>query len=320
MKKGLIIGKFMPVHAGHLHLFDQALLKVDQLNVILFWNEEEPIPGKLRLEWLKKLRPNINFYECTDRHEIDFNSDKAWRLWSDSIRKLCPEQQDYVFSSENYGFKLAQYLGAEAVQIDPMRVQVPISATQIRNKPFQYWDYIPHVVKPYFVKKICICGGESTGKTTLAKQLGEYFKTICVPEFAREYLIKQNGKCSIEDMLIIAEEQYCREEEAKKSANKFIFCDTNAITTKIWSEYYFGSCDPRIEELIQKYDVDLYLLAYPDIPWVPDGLRDSQFKRDFFLQQFKLELSKNTAICKNIYGYGFSRLENSLKFINQIFS
>ena len=316
-KRGLIIGKFMPVHAGHLYLFDKALEQIDELNVIIFWNDQEPIPGRLRLEWLRKLRPQINFYECTDRHKIDFNSDQAWKLWTNSIRKLCPEQQDYVFSSENYGLKLAEYLGAKPIFIDPKRTTVPVCATYIRNNPFTYWEYIPEIVKPYFVKKVCICGGESTGKTTLAKELAEYFETIYVEEYAREFLIEKNGICNFEDLPIIALEQFKREEDAKKSAKKVIFCDTNALTTKIWSKYYFNCCDERIESLINKNDISLYLLNNPDIPWVPDGLRDSPNQREFFYHQFKNHLRSNNLLYYDVNGSGKHRRNRAIRICSE---
>ena len=39
--------------------------------------------------------------------------------------------------------------------------------------------------------KIVLYGPESTGKSTLAKQLAEYYKTDYVQEYAREYLQKK---------------------------------------------------------------------------------------------------------------------------------
>ena len=54
------------------------------------------------------------------------------------------------------------------------------------------------------IKKIVIIGPESTGKSTLCSQLAEYYKTPCVPEYAREYLFTNGRKYTYENLLDIA--------------------------------------------------------------------------------------------------------------------
>ena len=96
------------------------------------------------------------------------------------------------------------------------------------------------------MKKIIITGPESSGKTTLAKALAAHFKTVSVPEFAREY-IDQLGRPYVEsDLLEIAKGQLRLENEMAKRASNFLFCDTDLITIKIWALDKFGKCDPWI--------------------------------------------------------------------------
>ena len=87
--------------------------------------------------------------------------------------------------------------------------------------------------------KIALYGPESTGKTTLAKQLAQHFQTIWIEEFARDYLQNKWNEsqaiCSPEDLLPIAVGQIKLENEALKTAEKYLFCDTNLMCTKVFS-------------------------------------------------------------------------------------
>ena len=75
--------------------------------------------------------------------------------------------------------------------------------------------------------KIVLYGPESTGKSTLAKQLAEYYKTDFVQEYAREYLQKKYDQfgliCELNDILPIAKGQMNLENNATKN-NSLIFC------------------------------------------------------------------------------------------------
>ena len=51
------------------------------------------------------------------------------------------------------------------------------------------------------VKRIVVLGPESTGKTALCKQLSEYFNTIWVPEYAREYVENINRPYNYNDLI-----------------------------------------------------------------------------------------------------------------------
>ena len=126
--------------------------------------------------------------------------------------------------------------------------------------------------------KIALYGPESTGKTTLAHQLADEFKTIWIPEFARNYLQeKWDAKkeiCTQEDLLPIAIGQTKLENEALSAANRYLFCDTNIMVTKVFSEMYYGYCDATLEKAAKKHKYDLFFLTDIDVPWEKDDLRD----------------------------------------------
>ena len=137
------------------------------------------------------------------------------------------------------------------------------------------------------IKKIVVIGPESTGKSTLCEQLAKEFDTLWVPEYAREYLLKNKLKYKYEDLRIIAEGQLKLEEEyeaqlkkkiadtnGKSSTSNILFIDTNMYVMKVWCEYVFGKCHQFILDQIPKQKVDLYLLCNIDLPWVKDELRE----------------------------------------------
>lgn len=136
--------------------------------------------------------------------------------------------------------------------------------------------------------KVVINGPESTGKTTLTKQLAEYFNTEYVPEFARNYLQEKwdlkKEVCSKEDLLVIVKEQVNLENELSSKANKVLLLDTNIITTVNWSITHFdGFCDPWIQKQSELLIYDHYLITNIEIPWVKDDLRDRPNTRESML-------------------------------------
>lgn len=136
--------------------------------------------------------------------------------------------------------------------------------------------------------KVGIIGPESTGKSTLAKELAEQLKGTYVPEYAREY-VEQKGRKELtyDEVCEIAREQI-------KSISKagFYFFDTELIVTKVWLEYAFGKVPEWLTEAIKTYPMDLYLLTYPDIPWVPDPARynGSQAMREELFDRYEEEV------------------------------
>lgn len=149
-KHGFVLGKFMPPHRGHQFLIDSAKKECDELTVLICSQPDDPIPGQLRLEWLRDMYPKLSIVHHPDPLPRDQSLPNFWELWRNSIRKYCPEPFDVVFSSESYGERLASELDAEHISVDESRLQVPVSATDIRTDPKRFWNFIPDNVKPYY--------------------------------------------------------------------------------------------------------------------------------------------------------------------------
>jgi HTH-type transcriptional regulator, transcriptional repressor of NAD biosynthesis genes len=283
---GMVLGKFMPPHLGHIYLVDFARSYVDDLVVVVGSLSSEPISGSLRYQWMKELFPSVQVVHLTDENpQYPEEDPNFWQIWQDSLLKILPCKIDYVFASENYGWKLADILEAEFVPVNLARSVTSISASEIRKDPIKNWQFLPTCVRPFYVKKVCIFGPESTGKSTLTSQLAAKFNTVAVPEYARELLESQQGKIKFSDIDKIARGQLAAEKALARQANRLLFCDTDVLLTIIWSETLFNKCPEWIKKEVSQNCYDLYLLTDIDAPWVDDIVRYLPKERELFFQK-----------------------------------
>lgn len=167
--------------------------------------------------------------------------------------------------------------------------------------------------------KIAIYGPESTGKTTLSNQLADHFKTEWAPEFAREYLQqKWDSKkeiCSPEDLLPIAVGQMKLENSALQKTKNYLFLDTCLMTTKVFSEIYYGFCDSKLDKAARKHQYDLFFLTNIDVPWEKDDLRDSPKEREITFEKFKQALIENNKPFIVLTGNPETRFQKAIAII-----
>lgn len=170
--------------------------------------------------------------------------------------------------------------------------------------------------------KIALFGPESTGKTTLAIQLAEHFKTAWVPEYARDYLQEKRNKtgriCDQNDMLPIAYGQTKLENERFSIASRFLFCDTNLLVTKVFSEMYYDFCDPVLDKAARKHEYDLHFLTDIDVPWEKDDLRDKSEERELAFTAFKQALIDNNKPYITLSGDKDFRLKRAIQIVNDL--
>src|SRR5215813_4399309 len=180
-KRGLVIGKFYPPHRGHKYLIDRAESQSDELWIIVCGKPEEIPAADLRAVWLREIHPKAKVLVIEDKYDQDDS-----KLWSELTLSWLGFTPDVVFTSEDYGEHYARYLGCRHVQVDKARQAFPISGTEVRKNPFACWQFLEPSVRAYYAKRICIVGAESTGKTTLAQILAEYYQTVWVEAYGRE--------------------------------------------------------------------------------------------------------------------------------------
>lgn len=128
---------------------------------------------------------------------------------------------------------------------------------------------------------VVLIGSESTGKSTLARDLARHYGTVATPEYARLYLDAKGPSLTVHDVEPIARGQMAIEDDAVAGARRVLFKDTDLVSTVAYARHYYGSCPAWIEAAARERAADLYLLLHPDVPWVEDGPhRDRPVDRD----------------------------------------
>jgi len=167
------------------------------------------------------------------------------------------------------------------------------------------------------IKIIPVLGPESSGKTELSIALAKHYHTCWVPEYAREYLPVLQRNYTADDLLLIAGKQRSMEIECAGQANKILFCDTELINIRQWCIHKFGFSHPWIDSEIKKKPYAFYLLTAPDLPWVPDPLRENPGKGEYFFECYRKEIEYFGFPYAIIDGVNQNRLENAIKAVNQ---
>ncbi|MFK7767825.1 MAG: AAA family ATPase [Mariniblastus sp.] len=320
---GMVLGKFMPPHLGHVYLFEFAKNYVDDLAIVVETQRDQPIPGKLRFNWVREMFPDVQVLHLTDENPQEPSEHPDfWKIWQHSLNRILPFEPDFLFASEQYGWKLAEVMNAKFIPVDVDRNIMPVSGTEVRNDPLGNWKYIPRVARPYFAKRICIFGPESTGKSTLCKQLAAHFETVYVPEYARTHIEMHSKHCghelSLDDIPLIARGQMAAEDAIAFNANRVLFCDTDLTATTIWSEWLFKSCPTWIAKEADRRHYDLYLLTDVDVPWVDDVVRYLPEERTSFLERCKHELKSRNRDFVLLSGDWQTRFDTAVRAVGRV--
>lgn len=277
IKRGLVLGKFVPPHAGHMALIRAARALVDELTVLVCWPPDDPIAGELRLQWMQELLPDCHVLghgEAVPQTPDD--SSNFWPFWRGIVAALHPEPIDYLFAGEDYGAELARQVGGIYVPLggrvlglndDPLS---GLSGRAVRADPVAHWAYLPAPVKDHYRRTVCLHGAESTGKTTLAAAIAAETGALTVGEYGRSHCEAHKEPLALDDLLLIGRAQQAMIAAAAPYAGPLLLVDTDALMTAAWTEMLFGE---RPQELMEAPKADLYLLLEPDLPWVDDGTR-----------------------------------------------
>lgn len=308
-RRGLVVGKFCPLHRGHMHLIRTALDVCEEVLVISYTKPEFPhYDIGVRRDWIAQLFPGVRSLvvddaslaeECRSRGIVPavalppndapdavHRAFTAWLCWV-----IAGIAVDAVFTSEDYGdgfaLALSDYFTVRTgrrwpvahVCVDRARALVPTSGSAIRRDPHAHRDFLDPRVYADFVGRICLLGGESSGKTTLAAALAGALDTAWVPEAGRAIWEEKGGTLRYDDMREIAEAQVALEQALAGQASRWLVCDGSALTTACYSEFDYGQVDPAVAALARRAYAFTFVCA-PDFPFVQDGTRrDATFRQ-----------------------------------------
>jgi HTH-type transcriptional regulator, transcriptional repressor of NAD biosynthesis genes len=299
---GLMVGKFAPPHKGHQLVIDTALEYCDQVIVLVYGNPDFPaMPSHARAGWIRAAysgNPNLQVFvpeNAPPNDADDWTQREFVRVWLEE-RGLVPNM---VFGSEQYIAGFATHIKAIPFVVDFERMRVPTSGTEVRkiwqayraSRDVMLLEQLKERVSEEVliassrwrdrIHKVVLMGAESTGKSTLTERLAQEFNEPFVLEYGREVWQNKNGELEQADYTHIAEHHRELEDAAIRHANRFLFVDTNAITTAYLGSVYEGTVPDRVIELARAAETRYHhvFLLSDDIPFEQDGWRDGTLWR-----------------------------------------
>lgn len=225
---GVVLGRFMPPHNGHRYLIDFAARCVDRLSVLVGTLSSDPIDGLLRYRWMREMFPDVNVIHITEENpRARKGSPDSYRIWARGITENAGSDIRYVFASEDYGFRLAEELGAVYVPVDPARTVFPVSASMVRRNPMGTWEFIPPTVRPYFVRRVYVLSEETGASEALLERLADHFHTVSVGDYVA-YHAERIGPGSLSPEFAVRA-QGAAEEALARQAARVLFSASDQV-------------------------------------------------------------------------------------------
>jgi NadR type nicotinamide-nucleotide adenylyltransferase len=313
-RTGLIIGKFYPLHLGHLSLIERAAQQTDRLVVLVMATQIETIPLERRVVWVTAATSHlagVTVLGVLDDAPVHYDSEIAWTAHHEvtlaALRHGGIATVDVVFSSEGYGAELAARLGAAHVLDDPERRRIPMSGTAARDDLAEHWMLLAEPARLDLATRIVVIGAESTGTTTMSEALRAHYRArrgyeaiADVDEYGRRFTYELHARASAEagasgsrapdiDDLVCLPEHFdriartqTRMEQDAALACALVIADTDAFATSLWERRYVGEQSTASREAATTGlpRRDLYLVTdHVDVPFDQDGWRDGEHIR-----------------------------------------
>ena len=281
MKVGICFGGYCPMHQGHLDVIMRAKKENDVCFVVVCGYDNEPRSWEINLNLDERHRLINNFF-CNDEQIIvlkindtelgidESMSDHNWTVWQNKVKEL-------IFGNEHWRGPYIKYqkideitsditwyvaepfyktsiernnvMNGKVILIDKLN---PVSGTLIRNNPIKYWNKISKPFKPYLCKNILILGTASEGKSTLVRDISNYFDIPHAWEYGRGYMEDrhmQDTDLTVDDFKEFLKGQIsiCNNFRTQ-SKNGIFISDTDNCVTLMYAKAYSSNPEMQINE------------------------------------------------------------------------
>lgn len=280
--RALIIGKFMPLHRGHMKMIEHATQIAKDVYIVVLGCKEEPISLIQRYNWISDTYEDYNNIHPMllgfDSNELNASSESDLQSsidWSEYLKANIKgfDEFDVIVGSEKYVKYMGEYLGIDYDIFDEERNIVNISATAIKSDIVNNWDYLAPAVKRTYAKHICISGSESTGKTTVCRRIEDENNFVtAVYEIGRS-LVGKSELCTKEKLILIFNIHSLLLNAVRYDPpTPIIIWDTDNIITKSYYKFLFDSDSDFYPHVVENI-ADKYFFFDSNIPVVDDGSR-----------------------------------------------
>lgn len=272
-----------PLHQGHVSAIIKAASECKKLFIVLSYSKNRNEPDvSIRHKWIEKTvahLPNVKIIDLEDNAPTkELYSQQHWEEGAQFVKQTIGQHIDVIYCGSDYKTDCPYkkyYPDSKIVFLE--RSDIPVSSTKIRNNPLANWEYIAKAARPYFLRKVLIIGHESTGKSVMVQNLALIFNTEYIAEYGREVCERCGGTQNMkkEDFEEIIHYHRKLIQNASYSANRFLFVDTDAITT-----YWYAKLSNIEIEAPKPDNFDLVIFLEADVPFIQDGFREEENNTD----------------------------------------
>lgn len=288
MTKAFVLMTAMPPTKGHRALITFAAELASQVEVIVCTQPGEPFAMERNYAVGRMIEEiNQNHFSSTHLNLIhkELPQEPAgregfWDMWIGFLEMFGFQPGDMLVASERYGRTLAEHAGAIFMPFDIERQLNPQKATWVRGNPLTYFDWIDDTFQRHLMKTITVFGAESTGKTTLSKELALRNNGHWLFEYARPYLENTSTEITVDAMTAIWHGQRALQDYGWSLFDKpFVFQDTDLFSTiGYWNHSEWGALSgtkapSQLEHEAINLQSDLYIITQSNIPFEHDALR-----------------------------------------------
>lgn len=281
----------MPPTTGHLQLIQFANhIAPDGVIVIACTQPFEPMAYE-RISALRKAITHHHLENVTLIHlnRIIEQNPKTlgfWEMWRDLLVQHGVTPSDFIVASEPYGQRLAEIAGAQFFPYDIDRSINHAKATPIRDHTLSHFHDILPEFRSELATTVTVFGAESTGKTTLSRQLAKKLKAHWLFEYARPYLEHTINEITTRSMRAIWRGQAALQLHTHNYLDSpYVIQDTDLFSTVgYWQlphwQQELGKCPEDLVKQALALRSDLYIITKSNIPFEKDPLRYGGNKRE----------------------------------------